>query len=117
MTSADTTTISVRERIGRRPVAGGVEVAVVGAGTEPGMFGGRERVYTVEGPGEFFRGTYTREEATRFAVDLYRPTLPRRRAPGAGQWGGGMTTHHCPTCGHLATRHVTPTNDLNWREA
>ena len=55
-----------------RPTVFGNQWAVVGAGTEPGMFGGREKVYTVDGPGEFFRGTYTRQEAAAFAVDVYR---------------------------------------------
>lgn len=53
--------------------------AVVGAGTEPRLFGGRERVYTVEGPGNYFRGTYTQHEAAQCAIDLYRDWINSRR--------------------------------------
>lgn len=55
-----------------RPTKWGNPWRVVGAGTEPGLFGGRERVFTVDGPGNFFRGTYAREEASRLAVSLFR---------------------------------------------
>lgn len=55
-----------------RPTRWGNPWKVVGAGTEPGLFGGRERVYTIDGPGQFFRGTYTHTQAAEFAVSLYR---------------------------------------------
>ncbi|MBU8830859.1 DUF4326 domain-containing protein [Mycolicibacterium goodii] len=58
-----------------RPTVFGNPWAVVGAGTEPGMFGGRERVYTVEGPGGFFRQTSESDTAHQFAADLYRSWL------------------------------------------
>lgn len=54
-----------------RPTVFGNPWKVVGAGTEPGLFGGRERVYTIDGPGLFFRGTYTRVQAAEFAVHMY----------------------------------------------
>ncbi|KLI04530.1 MULTISPECIES: DUF4326 domain-containing protein [Mycolicibacterium] len=54
-----------------RPTRWGNPWKVVGAGTEPGLFGGRERVYTIDGPGQFFRGTYTRTQAAEFAVHMY----------------------------------------------
>lgn len=58
-----------------RPTVFGNPWSVVGAGTEPGMFGGREQVYTVEGPGQYFRGTYDRDQAASIAVDFYRRWL------------------------------------------
>ena len=58
-----------------RPTRWGNPFVVVSAGTEPGLFGGRERVWTVDGPSQFFRGTGPREWATDYAVRLYRSWL------------------------------------------
>ncbi|MBE5453448.1 hypothetical protein E3G52_000312 [Mycobacteroides abscessus] len=58
-----------------RPSRWGNPFVVVPAGTEPGLFGGRERVWTVEGPGRFFQGTGPREWAAAYAVRLYRTWL------------------------------------------
>lgn len=58
-----------------RPTVFGNPWAVVGVGTEPGLFGGREPVYTVEGPGCYFRGTHDRECAAHIAVDMFREWL------------------------------------------
>jgi hypothetical protein len=56
-----------------RPTRWGNPWKVVRAGREPGLFGGTVAVYTVDGPGQYFRGTdEDAARAARFAVSLYR---------------------------------------------
>lgn len=58
-----------------RPTRWGNPFAVVSAGTEIGLFGDRERVWTVDGPSQFFRGTGDREWAADYAARLYKRWL------------------------------------------
>lgn len=59
-----------------RPTRWGNPFTVVKAGHEPGLFGDKVTVYTVDGPGAFFRGTDEDSAwAAGYAVRLYRNWL------------------------------------------
>ncbi len=61
-----------------RPTKWGNPWKVVPTGREPGLFGGKVTVYTVEGPGQFFAGTdENQSRAADYAVSLYRAWLAR----------------------------------------